>query len=89
MLLPTPPLQREATIPAVPKLYVVTEPPEVRGIYMTWSECEAAVKGVRGARFQSVAMRELAEAMLRGEGTSLTPGLWAFVDGNHLGVSEW
>ena len=23
--------------------------------------------------------------MLRGEGTALTPGLWAFVDGNHLG----
>ena len=23
--------------------------------------------------------------MLRGEGTTLTPGLWAFVDGNHLG----
>jgi hypothetical protein len=69
----------------VPKLYVVTAPPEIRGIYATWRECEAKVKGVRGARFQAVATREHAEAMLRGEGTALTPGLWAFVDGNHLG----
>jgi ribonuclease HI len=69
----------------VPKLYVVTEPADIRGIYATWPECEAKVKGVRGARFQSVASREQAEAMLRGEATALTPGLWAFVDGNHLG----
>ena len=67
------------------KVYVVTEPPQIRGIYATWRECETAVKGVRGARFQAVATREQAEAMLRGEGTALTPGLWAFVDGNHLG----
>jgi ribonuclease HI len=69
----------------VPKLYVVTEPAEIRGIYTTWPECEAKVKGVRGARFQAVASREQAEAMLRGEATTLTPGLWAFIDGNHLG----
>ena len=67
------------------KVYVVTAPPEIRGIYDSWPECEAKVKGVRGARFQGVASREQAEAMLRGEGTALTPGLWAFVDGNHLG----
>jgi ribonuclease HI len=67
------------------KVYVVSEPPEVRGIYDSWPECEAKVKGVRGARFQAVASRAQAEAMLRGEGTALTPGLWAFVDGNHLG----
>jgi ribonuclease HI len=69
----------------VPKVYVVTAPPEIRGLYATWRECEAAVKRVSGARFQAVASREHAEAMLRGEGTALTPGLWAFVDGNHLG----
>ncbi len=69
----------------MPKLYVVTEPAEIRGIYATWPQCEAKVKGVRGARFQSVTSREQAEAMLRGEATALTPGLWAFVDGNHLG----
>jgi ribonuclease HI len=69
----------------VPKVYVVTAPEDIRGIYCTWPECEARVKGVRGARYQAVASQELAEAMLRGEGTALTPGLWAFVDGNHLG----
>ena len=67
------------------KVYVVTEPSTIRGIYATWPECEAAVKGVRGARFQAVASREQADAMLRGEETRLTSGLWAFVDGNHLG----
>src|SRR5581483_10251848 len=67
------------------KVYVVTAPARVRGIYATWPECEAAVKGVAGARYQAVASREQAEAMLRGEGTALTPGLWGFVDGNHLG----
>ena len=69
----------------MPKLYVVTAPPAIRGIYASWRECEAKVKGVRGARFQAVASRERAEAMLRGDGTVLAPGLWAFVDGNHLG----
>jgi ribonuclease HI len=67
------------------KVYVVTAPERIRGIYATWPECAAAVKGVGGARFQSVATRALAEAMLRGEGTALTPGLYAFVDGNHFG----
>ena len=67
------------------KLYVVTEPPRIRGIYASWPACEAAVKGVHGARFQAVANRAQAEAMLRGEATALTPGLWAFVDGNHRG----
>jgi ribonuclease HI len=69
----------------VAKVYVVTAPAGIRGIYRSWPECEAKVKGVRGARFQAVASAEQAEAMLRGEGTALTPGLWAFVDGNHLG----
>jgi ribonuclease H-related protein len=73
------------TIALVPKVYVVTEPDRIRGVYDTWRDCEAAVKGVRGARYQAVASREQADAMLRGEGTALTPGLWAFVDGNHLG----
>ena len=69
----------------MPKVYVVTAPEDIRGIYDTWPECEAKVKGVRGARYQSVPSRELAESMLRGEGAALTSGLWAFVDGNHLG----
>jgi ribonuclease HI len=69
----------------MPKVYVVTAPPEIRGIYRSWPECEAKVKGVRGAKFQAVASEEQAHAMLRGEGPALTPGLWAFIDGNHLG----
>ena len=67
------------------KVYVVTAPERIRGVYASWPECEAAVKGVRGARYQAVASRAHAEAMLRGEGASLAPGLYAFVDGNHLG----
>jgi ribonuclease HI len=69
----------------VAKVYVVTAPERIRGVYDTWPACEAAVKGVPGARYQAVASRAQAEAMLRGEGTALTPGLYAFVDGNHLG----
>ena len=68
------------------KVYVVSEPQRIRGIYSSWPECEAAVKGVRGAKFQGVASRELAEAVLRGECVKeLSPGLYGFVDGNHLG----
>jgi len=67
------------------KVYVVTAPERIRGVYDSWPACEAAVKGVRGARFQAVASRAQAEAMLRGEGASLAPGRYAFVDGNHLG----
>lgn len=69
----------------MPKVYVVTAPERIRGVYATWPECQAAVKGVSGVRFQAVASREQAEAMLRGEGRELGPGLWGFVDGNHLG----
>jgi ribonuclease HI len=69
----------------VPKVYVVTAPERLRGIYSSWAECQGVVKGVADVRFQAVASREHAEAMLRGEGVALDPGLWAFVDGNHLG----
>jgi ribonuclease HI len=67
------------------RVYVVTEPERIRGVYDSWPACAAAVKGVSGARYQAVASREQAEAMLRGEATELAPGLYAFVDGNHLG----
>jgi hypothetical protein len=69
----------------VAKVYVVTAPERIRGIYASWADCAAAVKGVSGARYQAVGSREQAEAMLRGEGTEVEPGLYAFVDGNHLG----
>src|SRR5262249_49934733 len=67
------------------KLYVVTEPESIRGIYDTWPACEAVVSGVRGARYQSVTSRTEAEAILRGETVTLPPGVYAFIDGNHLG----
>lgn len=79
------PASAKVRVSAKVKVYVVTAPDRLRGIYATWPACEAAVKGVRGARFQGVANRALAEAMLRGEGTALAPGLYGFVDGNHLG----
>jgi ribonuclease HI len=67
------------------KLYVVTAPEDRRGIYETWEACKAAVHGVAGARYQSVASREEADAILSGDGVALAPGLYAFVDGNHEG----
>jgi ribonuclease HI len=69
----------------VARVYVVTAPERIRGVYETWAACEAAVKGVPGARYQAVTSRAQAEAMLRGEGGALPTGVYAFVDGNHLG----
>jgi ribonuclease H-related protein len=70
---------------ALMRVYVVTNPPSIQGIYDTWAACKAAVAGVPGARYQAVSSRETAEAMLRGDGLALGPGWYAFVDGNHLG----
>jgi ribonuclease HI len=67
------------------KVYVVTAPASISGIYDTWDECRAAVSGVAGARYQGVSSREVAEAMLRGDGLRLEPGAYAFVDGNAMG----
>lgn len=67
------------------KVYVVTAPASIRGIYDTWDACRAAVSGVAGARYQGVTNRAVAEAMLRGEGLRLEPGAYAFVDGNAMG----
>ena len=67
------------------KVYVVTAPASIRGIYDTWDACRVAVSGVAGARFQGVPSRAVAEAMLSGEGIALEPGAYAFVDGNAMG----
>ena len=66
------------------KVYVVTAPEKIRGIYETWDACRAAVSGVAGARYQGTS-RDVAEAMLRGEGLQLEPGSYAFIDGNAMG----
>jgi len=68
-----------------PAVYVVTAPEGSRGIYDTWPACEAVVKGARGARFQKVASRDEAEALLSGVGVLLPPGVYAFTDGNDAG----
>lgn len=65
--------------------YVVTQPESIQGVFETWDACRAAVAGYPGARYQKVASREEAEAMLSGAGVVLAPGLYAFTDGNHLG----
>jgi hypothetical protein len=67
------------------KLYVITEPPPIRGIYDTWQACQAAISREPTARYQAVDSWEKARAMLSGEGIVLPPGLYAFTDGNHLG----
>ena len=67
------------------RCYVVTAPAAIRGIYATWDACRVAVNGVRGARYQAVDSRAEAEALLEGKEVTLTPGLFAFVDGNHFG----
>lgn len=69
----------------MPPVYVVTAPEQIRGIYEAWPTCQAAVSGVAGATFQKVSSRDEAEALLSGEGVVLPPGVYAFVDGNHLG----
>ena len=66
------------------KFYVITRPETIRGIYETWAECEAKVRGVRGAVFQKVDSREKAEAMLGG-GIALPGGTFVFTDGNAAG----
>jgi ribonuclease HI len=37
------------------------------GVYTTWSECEAQVKGYAGAEYKSFANREMAEAAFRND----------------------
>jgi len=64
------------------KVYVVTAPPSARNIYETWPECQAAVKGVKGARFMGVDSRHKAESILDGDGVTLPIGRWAFTDAN-------
>jgi hypothetical protein len=61
--------RHQAVLPPVPavKVYVVTAPLSLRGIYDTWPACEKVVAGVRGARYQSAASRAEAEAILHGE----------------------
>jgi len=67
------------------KLYVVTAPESIRGIYEDWPSCQATVSGVRGARYQAVSSRQEAETLLTQGGVTLPPGRYVFIDGNAMG----
>ncbi|HKW94040.1 MAG TPA: RNase H1/viroplasmin domain-containing protein [Methylomirabilota bacterium] len=67
------------------KLYVVTASPSLRGIYEPWPPCEAVIAGVGRARYQSVASRDEAEAILRGKSVTLPVGVYAFIDSTEHG----
>lgn len=67
------------------KVYVVTAPLSARAIYETWPECQAAVTGLKGAKFMGVTSRQKAELILNGDGVKLPIGRWAFTDANAAG----
>jgi hypothetical protein len=67
------------------KVYVVTAPAAIRGIYDSWDQCKAITHRVKGAKYQGVESRAKAQAMLDGDGIVLAPGLYAFTDGNAAG----
>ncbi len=51
------------------------------GIYTSWTECEAQVKGFAGAEYKSFPNREMAEAAFRGEYEELQRQTWV-IDSN-------
>lgn len=76
----------------------------VPGIYRTWPECEANVKGFPGAEFKSFGTEDDAKAFMAGtaagpagtaadaNGATTLPRPYAFVDGSYnkkTGVSGW
>jgi hypothetical protein len=65
-------------------VYVVTAPPDVRGIYGIWDEVERLQRG-RDICQMLVWGREGAKAILEGRGVVLGLGLHAFTDGNAPG----
>ena len=54
------------------------------GIYMSWDECSAQVKGYPGATYKSFKTKEEAEAFMEGTVSSAAPTVSADVDFNHL-----
>ncbi|GAE26346.1 ribonuclease HI-related protein 3 [Halalkalibacter wakoensis JCM 9140] len=52
------------------KKYYVVWKGRKPGIYLTWAECEAQVKGFTGARFKSFPTKEEAEAAYSGNGST-------------------
>jgi hypothetical protein len=65
-------------------VYVVTAPPDVRGIYDAWETVDRLQRG-RNICQMLVWGREGAKAILNGPGVVLGPGLHGFTDGNAPG----
>lgn len=65
--------------------YVITEPDSIKGVCETWDECKSKVQGVKGAKYQKVHDEAEAQALLKGTGVVLKPGLHVFTDGNDRG----
>jgi hypothetical protein len=65
-------------------VYVVTAPPDVRGIYDLWKTVDRLQHG-RNICQMLVWGREGAKAVLDGRGVVLGPGLHGFTDGNASG----
>jgi ribonuclease HI len=65
--------------------YVITEPESIKGVCETWDECRSKVVGVKGAKYQKVHDEAEAQALLKGTGVVLNPGLHVFTDGNDRG----
>jgi hypothetical protein len=68
-----------------PRVYVVTQPHDIRGVYYTWPEVLDAITGSRQPRFMRVSSQAEAEAILEGRGVVLGPSLFAFTDGSGRG----
>ena len=65
--------------------YVITEPESIKGVCETWDECRSKFEGVKGAKYQKVHDEAEAQALLKGTGVVLKPGLHVFTDGNQRG----
>ena len=59
-------------------VYVVTAPASVAGVYDRWDDVP---RGVPGLRVHKVDSEARARAVLRGESVELSPGRYAFTDG--------
>jgi ribonuclease HI len=56
----------------------------VPGVYNTWAECQAQVKGFQGACFKKFATNDEAVAFISGGSVRLGEGLMIFTDGSFM-----
>lgn len=92
-------MEVEGQMAKKPKFYAVRKG-AVPGIYRTWAECEANVKGFSGAEYKSFGTEAEAESYMSGTDACQDPAdaaivlehPYAFVDGSynrHAGVAGW